>query len=63
MAGLGPLGQGMVAGSVALALGLSSLLSAPLGARLAHRWPVQRLRRVFAGLLLLIGLLLAWRAF
>ena len=63
VAGLGPLGQGMVAGSVALALGLSSLLSAPLGARLAHRWPVQRLRRVFAGLLLLIGLLLAWRAF
>jgi uncharacterized membrane protein YfcA len=62
VAGLGPLGQGLVAGSVALTLGLSSLLTAPLGARLTHRWPVQRLRRIFAGLLFLIGGLLAWRA-
>ncbi len=62
VAGLGPLGRGLVAGDVALTLGLASLLTAPLGARLTHRWPVQRLRRVFAGLLLLIGLLLAGRA-
>jgi uncharacterized membrane protein YfcA len=62
VAGLGPLGKGLVAGDIALAVGLASLLTAPLGARLTHRWPVQRLRRVFAGLLLLIGLLLAGRA-
>ncbi len=35
---------------------ISSMLFAPLGARLAHRLPVLQLKRVFALLLLLIGL-------
>lgn len=60
--GTGPLGQGLVAGGLALLLGCSSLLTAPLGARLTHQWPVARIRRIFAGLLLLVGALLAWRA-
>jgi uncharacterized membrane protein YfcA len=40
----------------------TSILAAPLGARLTHRWPVKRLRTVFAFLLyvfavrMLIGL-------
>ena len=35
---------------------ISSMLFAPLGARLAHRLPVLQLKRIFALLLLLIGL-------
>jgi uncharacterized membrane protein YfcA len=42
---------GLVAGSV---------LTAPLGARLAHRLPVTTLRRVFAGLLYLLATKMLW---
>jgi uncharacterized membrane protein YfcA len=42
---------GVVAGSV---------LTAPLGARLAHRLPVRTLRRVFAGLLYLLATKMLW---
>ncbi|WP_303787348.1 sulfite exporter TauE/SafE family protein [Azovibrio restrictus] len=38
----------------------ASVLTAPLGARLAHRLPVQLLKRVFAGLLLLLALKMLW---
>ena len=62
VSGTGLLGQGLVAGGPALLLGAASLLTAPWGARLTHQWPVQRIKRIFAGLLLLIGGLLAWRA-
>lgn len=34
---------------------LASILTAPAGARLAHRLPVPRLKKIFAGLLLAIG--------
>lgn len=44
----------------ALALGASSVLIAPLGARLAHALPAATLKRVFAGFLLGVALLLAW---
>jgi uncharacterized protein len=44
----------------ALALGLTSILLAPLGARLAHALPGLTLRRVFAGFLALVALALAW---
>jgi uncharacterized membrane protein YfcA len=46
----------------ALALGATSVLAAPLGARLAHALPAHALRRVFAGFLLLVALALAWPA-
>ena len=39
---------------------VASVLTAPLGARLAHALPVPALKRVFAGLLYLIGLKMAW---
>lgn len=41
---------------------LTSVLFAPLGARLAHRMPANRLRRVFALAILAIGGKLLWQA-
>lgn len=38
----------------------ASWLTAPLGARLAHRLPVKRLKRIFALLLYALGLRMAW---
>lgn len=38
---------------------VGSWLTAPLGARFAHRLPVARLKRIFAGLLYLLGLRMA----
>jgi uncharacterized membrane protein YfcA len=42
------------------AITVMSVLAAPWGARLTHRLPVARLRRIFAGLLYLLGLRMAW---
>lgn len=41
----------------------ASVLTAPLGARLAHRLPVQTLKRVFAGLLVLLAGKMLWNLF
>lgn len=41
---------------------LASMATAPLGASLAHRWPVSRLRRAFAYLLLAICAYMLWKA-
>jgi uncharacterized membrane protein YfcA len=41
---------------------VASIMTAPIGARLAHRWPVKRLRRAFAFLLLAIGGYMLWKA-
>ena len=38
------------------AIAAMSWLTAPFGARMTHRWPVARLKRIFAGLLYLLGL-------
>ncbi len=43
-----------------VAVAVMSVLTAPWGARLTHRLPVARLKRVFAGLLYLLGLRMAW---
>ena len=40
----------------------TSMLLAPLGARLAHAWPVQRLRRAFAAMLFVLGAYMWWKA-
>ncbi len=42
------------------AIASMSVLAAPWGARLTHRLPVARLRRIFAGLLYVLGLRMAW---
>ncbi|HRK79424.1 MAG TPA: TSUP family transporter, partial [Thiobacillus sp.] len=39
---------------------LGSVLTAPLGARTAHRLPVKPLKRVFALLLMVLALRMAW---
>lgn len=52
---------GLVDFKLALAIGSLSVLTAPIGAALAHRWPVARLRRVFAFWLLLVAALLLGR--
>jgi uncharacterized membrane protein YfcA len=41
---------------------VASMLIAPLGVTLAHRWPVQKLRRVFACLLFAISGYMLWKA-
>jgi uncharacterized membrane protein YfcA len=38
-----------------LVISSASVISAPIGARLAHRWPIAHLRRAFACLLLVIA--------
>jgi uncharacterized protein len=41
----------------------ASVLTAPLGVRLAHRLPVTRLKRVFAALLIVVGVRMVWSLF
>ena len=41
----------------------SSMLVAPLGARLAHSLPVATLKRLFAGILILLAAKMAWGLF
>lgn len=43
-----------------LAIVAMTWLTAPLGARCTHTWPVARIKRVFAGLLYLLGTKMAW---
>jgi uncharacterized protein len=38
-----------------IGISVASIATAPIGARLAHRLPVDRLKKIFAGLLLVIG--------
>lgn len=51
-----PLTLGLVQWPSVLAIATTSMLFAPLGSRLARRLPDRRLRRVFAGVLLVVGL-------
>lgn len=41
----------------------ASMLIAPLGARLAHRLPVRTLKRLFAGILILLAAKMSWGIF
>jgi uncharacterized protein len=43
-------------------IAVPSVLLAPLGARVAHAWPVLRLRRAFSVLLFVLGGYMVWRA-
>ena len=49
---------GFVNVPVALLIAVASILSAPMGARWAHRLPATRLKQIFAGFLLLVSGLL-----
>jgi len=45
-----------------LCIAAASMLFAPVGARLAHRWPVKTLKRVFAGMLIGVAAFMIWKA-
>ena len=65
MAGLGvdglpPESIGFVYLPALLGLALGSWLTAPFGARATHRLPVQRVKRIFAGLLYLLAVRMAY---
>ena len=62
VAQLPPWSTGYVYWPAACVVALASIVSAPLGARLAHTLPVRTLRRVFAVLLLLLGMKLIFSA-
>lgn len=62
VAALPPGSWGYVFVPAALGIAAGSVLTAPLGARLAHRLSARRLRQVFALFLLLIALLMAHAA-
>ncbi len=61
--GLPPYSVGYVYLPALLAIIVTSTLFAPLGARLAHRWPVARLRHAFAAMLFVLGAYMWWKAF
>jgi uncharacterized membrane protein YfcA len=60
VADLPPLALGFVYGPALLAIVAGSVLTAPLGARAAHRMPVPTLRRIFAGLLYILATKMLW---
>jgi uncharacterized membrane protein YfcA len=57
---LPPLALGFVHLPALLGLVAGSMLTAPIGARAAHRWPVTALRRIFAGLLYALATKMLW---
>lgn len=57
---LPPLALGFVHGPALLGIVAGSVLTAPIGARAAHRMPVAMLRRIFAGLLYLLATKMLW---
>jgi len=60
VAGLPPLALGFVHGPALLGIVAGSVLTAPFGARAAHRMPVATLRRVFAGLMYVLATKMVW---
>ncbi len=58
--GLPPHSVGFVYLPALMGIAAASFCTAPLGARLAHRLPVSRLKKIFALLLLIIGTKMLW---
>jgi uncharacterized membrane protein YfcA len=46
-----------------LAIVAASVISAPIGARAAHRWPVKRLKHAFAFVLYALAAYMLWKSF
>ena len=61
--GLPPHTIGYVYVPALLAIVAASVLSAPIGARAAHRWPVQKLKRAFAILLYVLAAYMLAKSF
>jgi uncharacterized membrane protein YfcA len=60
--GMPPYTVGYIYVPALLAIVVASMTVAPFGARAAHRWPVQRLKRVFAVLLYSLAAYMLWKA-
>jgi uncharacterized protein len=60
--GLPPWSLGYIYVPALLAIAVGSMASAPAGARAAHRWPVDRLRRAYAMLLYALAAYMLWKA-
>jgi uncharacterized membrane protein YfcA len=61
--GLPPYSIGYVYLPAVIGIAAASILLAPLGAHVAHTWPVARLRRAFSTLLFVLGAFMLWKAF
>ena len=59
--GLPPHSLGFIYLPALAVIATASVIMAPLGARTAHRWPVQRLRRVFAFILYALAIYMLWK--
>jgi uncharacterized membrane protein YfcA len=62
-AGLPPYAFGYVYLPALVAIVATSTLLAPVGARMAHRWPVARLRYAFSAMLFCLGAYMWWKAY
>lgn len=60
--GLPPHSFGYIWLPALVTIAICSVLMAPVGARTAHRVPVQRLRRIFAALLYVLGVYMLYKA-
>jgi uncharacterized membrane protein YfcA len=60
---LPPWSLGFVVGPALLGIVAGSVLTAPMGARAAHRLPVATMRRIFAGLLYVLATKMLWTYF
>ena len=61
--GLPPYSIGYIYLPALVAIVVTSTLLAPVGARVAHAWPVARLRHAFAAMLFVLGAYMWWKAF
>ncbi|MES2685101.1 MAG: sulfite exporter TauE/SafE family protein [Pseudomonadota bacterium] len=61
IAGLPGLHLGYISLAAFAGLAVFSVMTAPAGARLAHRLPARRLKQAFAALLTVVGVLMLWR--
>ena len=60
--GLPPYSLGYVYLPALAGVAVASVMLAPLGARVAHTWPVARLRRAFSLMLFVLGAYMLWKA-
>ncbi|MBU4611062.1 sulfite exporter TauE/SafE family protein [Achromobacter sp. GG226] len=54
---------GFIAWPVLIVVSIASMLAAPVGAAMAHRLPVHRLKRAFAGMLFLLACYMLWKSY
>jgi uncharacterized membrane protein YfcA len=61
-ASLPPYSLGYIYLPALVVIASASVIMAPLGARMAHRWPVARLRKIFACVLYALAIYMLWQA-